>query len=225
MLDVVSEPLMNKGAYLRKAAMIREFFNMLRHPKIGLLEPLYKWDGKTPAIWASSRDRMDRVMSGLNAMYSIVYHTRWMDDVADQTTRSPSGRRDELPDAQGGRGEGVHRSAQAHAYALHLLTLRKARRFDDWVMIPKITTTGYDSTAYERLCPIEDFLPLYLDKERDSQMWLFMTSSGRMLDYTTRILTRFRHREFPDLVRSRTTFAFNNGVYYAQDTCSGRTRP
>ena len=213
------EPLMNiRGAYLRHAALLRDFCMVLRHPKVALLEPQHKWDGCEPPEWASARDRMNRVMSGLNSMYSIVYHTRWMDDVADQGHSVPFWEAlINCPPVKEDEQKEYGDQQKLVLYALHMLTLRNARRFDDWVMVPKITRTGYDSTAYERLCPIEDFLPQYIDKERDAQMWTIMTSSSRVLDFTTRILTRFLHREFPDLVRSRTTFAFNNGVYYAHD--------
>ena len=211
------EPISSvRGAYTRVVATIREFYNHLRHPKIGLVEPLFQWDGKKPAEWSCVRDRLDRVLSGINSMFSVVYHTRWMDDVADQGHSVPFW--EALVNCPPLKEEEAREYTDQHKlvlFGLHMLSIRRARRFEEWVMVPKITSTGYNSTAYERLCTIDEFLPTFIDKERDSQMWLVMTSSARMLDYSARILKNFKHREFPDLVRSRTTFAFNNGVYYA----------
>ncbi|NDF56073.1 MAG: hypothetical protein EB145_18155, partial [Proteobacteria bacterium] len=47
-------------------------------------------------------------------------------------------------------------------------------------------------------------------------MWTIMTQNSRIGEFTARVLRTHHNREFPDLERSRTTFAFRNGVYYAE---------
>lgn len=207
------------GTYKTYATILRRFIVLLRHPRIAQMDPLHVQGprgSKTRPDWESMRDRMDRVFSSLHAMYSVIHSMGVLRRVGQQGHSVPFWQA--LVNCPPLEEDDAQNRTDQHKlilFALHKLSLMEARRFEDWVMVPTIAG-GYNTTAYERLCLIEDFCPRFIDKEVDPQMWTIMTSNGRIVDFTSRVLRTHWNREFPDLERSRTTFAFKNGVYYAE---------
>lgn len=217
-LDVV------ESSYKILMGRLLRFKHWLRNTRVGLLKPVHTEAPFPAAIVNSVADRFNRCAAQLHSMFLIVYHSARLNKMRD-TSHSPplSEMLVNVPRVEIESDDSAEYSDQHKLilYSLHRLSEMQARRFDEWVMVPKVTTTGYNSTAYERYCKIEAFIQKKIDKEVEKSMWMIKTSSRNVCEWTARVLQDHDNSDFPDLIRSRTTFAFNDGVYYA-DTMTFR---
>lgn len=208
-----------QGNYTTRLGDMLRFQEVLRLPSFGMIPPEYTQKKVPNHMQDSAKHRMDKIVDGLFSMYSVVFHTRKLSEGRSVSHPVPLCEMyAKHPNIEIGEPDEAHTDQhKLILYALHRLAEMRARRFDEWVMVPKTTSTGYNSTAYERKMRIDQFLAEECTKERNYPMWLVLTSGERVGNWTTRILREHKNLEFPDLVRSRTKFAFNDGVYLADE--------
>jgi hypothetical protein len=207
-----------QGNYKKMLHLLCELTVLMRDKRIAILKPMHESERGEKFSWQSAKDRVDRIMAQLNSMYQLAYHTNRMNFICRESHAVPGWEAlTSCPPLDPPEPKEHSDQHKLILFALHLLSMRRARRFENWVMVPKVTQTGYDSTAYTRLCEIDKFLPENIDREQNEEMWYILTSSGRILDYANRVLKDHRNKEFPELVRSRKLFAFDDGVYDAEN--------
>ena len=207
-----------QGNYKKMLHSLCELTVLMRDPRIAILKPMHVSERGEKFKWQSAKDRVDRIMAQLNSMYQLAYHTNRMNFICRESHAVPGWEAlTSCPPLDPPEPKEHSDQHKLILFALHLLSMRRARRFENWVMVPKVTQTGYDSTAYTRLCEIDKFLPENIKRDEHTEMWYILTSSGRILDYANRVLMNHRNKEFPDLVRSRKLFAFDDGVYDAEN--------
>jgi hypothetical protein len=214
--------------YREVIKLINQFEQMLTLPCGGsLLAPLHKLPrfSETQTISAHSpemRDavtgRLQRIKHQFHSMYLIAYHSVLLKKVGEPTFRPPLSKvlsevpqLEPFPDAVA-----QNDSQKLLSFALFSLMRLGARRFGEYVMVPKRTVNGHNTTAYVRLCTIEDFPAEHMTKEAHAEIWGTLTGGQRAEQHLINVLRRFRLPEFPDLVRCRHTFAFRNGIYYGK---------
>ena len=215
-----------QARYAGLMGQLLNFKKALRSPSVDLLPPLVGgkgYDGtrqRTNFQFRSVEDRMNRIVANLHSMYMNVYHTHRMGKMCTEHVAPPPSEMltnfPELPTTEKEEQQPQHKLI---LFALTKLASMNARRLDgEWVMCPTITSTGYYSTAFHRFCKIDEFLQRTIDKEADPDMWHIYTQAERLGNYATRVLREHHNREFPDLQRCRTKFAWNNGIYFAHES-------
>ena len=214
--------------YREVITLLNQFEQMLSLPCGGsLLAPLHKLPrfSETQTISAHSPEmrtaiagRLQRIRHQFHSMYLIAYHSIRLKKVGEPTFRPPlSQMLSEVPRLDNQPDEVAQNDSQKLlSFALYSLMRLGARRFREYVMVPKRTVNGHNTTAYVRLCTIEDFPGQYLTKEAHAEIWGTLIGGQRAEQHLVNVLRRFRLPEFPDLVRSRHTFAFRNGIYYGK---------
>lgn len=197
--------------FITAIGTLSKFF---RNEHIQLLPPTYLEVYTTHM--KSMRDRLDKISTNLNSFFNLIFHearaSRMRESNQQATSFQSLFSMSTLGQAENAGLTDQHRLI---LFALHELSELNAKKFENWVMMPKETTTGYNSTAYERKCLITEFLPNHVRKEQHLGMWTILTSNSRTGDWTARVLQEHYSIEFPVLERSRSIFAFNNGIYDA----------
>lgn len=193
---------------------IGTFSKHFRNEHIQLLPPPHLEVYTT--LMTSMRDRLDKLSSNLNSFFNMIYHearaTRMRESNQPPTSFQCLFSMSTLGQAE---SPGLTDQHRLILFGLHQLSEMNAKKFDNWVMMPKETTTGYNSTAYIRKCPIAEFLPNHVRREQHLGMWTILTSNARTGDWAARVFQEHTSIEFPILERSRSIFAFNNGIYDA----------
>ena len=159
---------------------------------------------------------LDKITSNVNSFYQIVQHNVKIQYLSESQSRTAEPFESlflNIPDDK----KLLADQHKLTLFALHELGKINARRFENWVMVPIETPLGHNTTAYKRKCTIDDFLPNLINRQEHYDIWLIYTSRENIGGWTTKILKLHKHPEFPELVRSRTRFAFNNGIYDAEE--------
>jgi phage/plasmid-associated DNA primase len=104
-------------------------------------------------------------------------------------------------------------------YTLDRLAGIQARRHNGYVMVPQITIDGgYNSTAFQPLCHIQQFPSRIIDREANFDMWKILVERQNNQEWLIKILSEHDNMpEFRDLDADRTVFAFENGIYNARE--------
>lgn len=209
-----------EGRWRTRQNHMKTFTSWLRHPSVGLLPPLHVTapTGDTPQ--AVYKQRIDKIVGQLLLFYRSVDSDVRARKMHEPSYHPPlSEMMQHTPRVSDEAGPEITEQHTLMLWALQHLASMNAKRYEGWVMKPRNTTTGYNSTAYERHCEIRLFFAKELVPLRETHwaLWLMFTKNNRIGDWATRMLSEHDNPEFPDLERSRTTFAFNDGVYYAED--------
>lgn len=225
MLEVTEESTLDtvRSAYMDIQARLGHFEKWLHHTAVGLLPPLHLMDSDKEVMnrtHIKTMKHLGKCRMQVHSAYKLVSGHKEMMMMDDPGYEPPvSTLLSRTPAIEPSKEKEVEQSDQHKLimWALHGLAEQKAKRYDGWVMIPRTTSTGYNSTAYERLISVDDYLPdiVMAQREQDPEIARIYLSGPKIGDWATRVLRELRHVEFPELKRSRTTFAFRDGVYYA----------
>lgn len=209
-----------EGRWRTRQEHMKTFTGWLRHPAVGLLPALHLGPPAPNTPQAAYKERLDKIVGNLLLFYRSVdsdirarkmHEPSYHPPLSEMMQHTPRVSEDEGPE--------ITEQHTLMLWALQHLASMNAKRFEGWVMKPRNTTTGYNSTAFTRHCEIRLFFAKELVRLRDTHwaLWLMFTKNKHIGDWATRMLTEHDNPEFPDLERSRSTFAFNDGVYYADE--------
>jgi hypothetical protein len=213
-----SPPLVTVAKKLQDALLTLDRFGThLRHNDLAMLPPLHH-NQEMNVLNKSIDNMISRIASNIESMSYVVYHTQKARAMSSSTAPPTPfvSIFSTTPQATAENTEDQHRLI---LFGLQELGRRNARRYESWVMIPQVTRTGYNSTAYMRFCEIKEFLPRIINRVQHHEIWLIFTAHARAGDWAARVFEEHTNVEFPDLVRSRSRFAFNNGIYDTFDDC------
>lgn len=100
---------------------------------------------------------------------------------------------------------------------LHLLdcAMEKRYRKQNGNVYEPIMANGYETHAWRRVCTMQEFVYAMTKKEIYWEQWLHSTASGNNVRSAVDMLTNCNDFQMPFLRKDRSVFAFNNGVYLA----------
>ena len=200
--------------------ILQIFTQNLRNDYLSLLPPLVNIYTPKDALQISIKNRLDKIAFSIFTMGQILYYTARARHMHIPTEVAPPFEgiymtMETFDDAKNEKA--LTDQHKLMLFALHELSMMCARRFDDWIMVPKYTNTGhYNTTSYTRYMPISDFLPNYVNRTKHPVMWNILTQHKNAGEWTAKFLLSHKNPEFPELERCRTRFAFNNGIYDAR---------
>lgn len=206
-------------AYRSITRDLLEFGKWLRHEAIGLLPTQHRPKDRRFCADIYSR-RYNKVVAQVRAMYMCIRgaiemvrmrEPNYEPPLSEMTTVNPpmepsADDKDEVYSDQ-------HRVILSYLYKLAAM---RARKHEGMVMVPVVTETGYNSTAYKVLCSIDEFVGKDVYHSTEPELWRLVTGSRGIAEWTRRVLREYDHIEFPPLVRSR-NMAFNDGVYIVSE--------
>lgn len=99
-------------------------------------------------------------------------------------------------------------------YAYQKLSEMCAKKLGDYIAVPKISSTGYNTHVYERKMRISEFLDHFAQESENPHLWLLKTNSTDC-DFVGKFLKRTYDVRFPCVKRCQWKFAFNNGIFDA----------
>jgi len=202
-------------AYREVQSELLRFGTYLRSPAINLLPKNHLPKTKRYCSDVYSL-KFQKCVSQVTAMYKAVSGilemqrmsaSNYTPPVSEMTTVNPPLE----PTAEQKHEEYTDQHRVILAYLFRLAEMR-ARKHEGMVMVPVVTSTGYNSTAYRVECSIDDFVGRRIDRTVEPELWKMVMSGSKITDWTKRVLRDFDHIEFPPLERSR-SMAFNDGVY------------
>ena len=107
-----------------------------------------------------------------------------------------------------------------HRLFIHLTTqaqIHGYRRYQGGVYEPRRTSEGYNTYSWSRVCDIKEFVYLSCRKELFYQQWKWLTEKPNHAPAAINYLTDCQELQFPRLVKHRSAFSFQNGVYLAHE--------
>ncbi len=72
---------------------------------------------------------------------------------------------------------------------------------------------GFDTHAWEKVMSVKQFIYSETQQKLNFEMWVNATNPKDNISAAVKYLTEYSGDEFPDLVRNRNVFSFNNGIY------------
>lgn len=200
--------------------IVSVFTILLRNDNLSLLPPLHNVYSPTTALQITIKHRIDKLTHSIFSMHQSLYHLACLERTHVSTEVSPpfEGLFLSMEVFDDAKNEAAltdqHRLI---LYALHKLSMMNAKRFREWVMVPKYTNgKNYNTTAYVRLIEIANFLPTYVNRSEHPLIWRILANHENAGKWAAKFLQEHKNPEFPDLQRSRTRFAFSNGIYEAR---------
>lgn len=197
-----------------------EFGKWLRHEAIGLLPSRHRGGDKRFHSDIYSR-RYHKCVSQVTMYYMQIYGHVGAMKMCDADYDPPRSEMTTVnppmePDAKSAQEETYSDQHRVILSYLYKLAAMRARRHEGMVMVPVITETGYNSTAYKVYCSIDDFVGKDVYHDVEPELWRLITSGRNIAEWTRRVLREYDHIEFPNLVRSR-NMAFDDGVYIVSE--------
>lgn len=98
----------------------------------------------------------------------------------------------------------------------HFYENKYARYLED-VYAPLYTKDGYNTCAWKRIDTIQDVLYKLVQKETNYHQFLNVTKSGNTINAASDFLSKCCDSQFPQIIKNRHIFSFNNGIYIANE--------
>jgi hypothetical protein len=120
-----------------------------------------------------------------------------------------------LTDIQKGRAEESNRFTDLLLYVQFNLRSRELRRRDDRVFSRIRNSEGLPTAAWADVGDIARFIHGVCRKEINPRMWAIVAQPSDPVSAVVRYFSNSDDPEFPELIRDKSTFSFDNGVYMA----------
>ena len=120
-----------------------------------------------------------------------------------------------LSDVQSGDAEESNRFTELLLYVQFSLRTRDLRRHEDRVFSRVHNSNGRPTAAWKDAGDIAKFIHSVCRKEINPRMWAIVAQPSDPVAAAVRYFTSSDDPEFPELVRDKSVFSFDNGVYLA----------
>jgi len=193
-----------------------------RAKSLGILKNVY--DEKNELTIAH---RVNRLIEQIDDAYQMVWrHTRISERIND-------------PRAMLSKGS-VNPETDPHSRALFLINTMKDveeanhfqqatlaclqdifekgyRRYKGYVCKQITTEIGHSTRAWEEVMTIEEYVYHIVQKETRWDLWLAFTNKGNGFKEVINHLTKCKDIQFPDIIKNRHMWSFNNGVFVGKE--------